>query len=236
VANDRVYLHELIDIVGQGRAAYNHHMTANFGRQAREERGLWCVGVFSTVGSTERWPQSTNLWEYADGWEGVAEHFSFEYSNREHQDRSLAAWWAEAAVLRSGGFDRLLIPAHYSPTLAEMLADEVRGECYYHETVALEPGGARRYLELVEEHRLALAAMFGWRLVGAYRTALVHDSEAILVWAVPTWHDWARWEVAQESDPNVSIWRGHLHGLVRDWRNKLLVASELSPIRTGEVL
>lgn len=50
-----VYLHETIDIVGQGRAAY-HHLTANFARQARERRGLHCVGVFSTVGSNERWP------------------------------------------------------------------------------------------------------------------------------------------------------------------------------------
>jgi hypothetical protein len=234
--NDKIYLHEFIDIIGQGRAAYNHHMTANYGHLAREERRLYCVGVFSTVGSTERWPQSTNLWEYADGWEGVANHFQFEFGNSQHQDRNLVTWWAEAAKLRSGGYDRLLIPAHYSPTLQQLLDDEVRGECYYHEQVTLEPGGARRYLEIVEEHRLALAELFGWRLVGAYRTALVNDSEAILVWAVPTWHHWSRWEAAQESDPSVSIWRGHLHGIVRDWRNKLLVASDLSPVQTGEIL
>lgn len=234
--NPHIYLHETIDIIGQGRAAYNRHMTANFARQARESRGLHCVGVFSTVGSTERWPQSVNLWEYASGWAGVARHFRVELTNPRHQDDELAAWWAEAAALRSGGYDRLLVPASYSPPLAHLLAEAVRGECYYHELVACEPGRARDFLDLVAEHRLALAERFGWRLVGAYRTALVHDSEAILVWAVPTWEDWAHWEEACESDAAVAMWRGHLHGVVRDWRAKLLVASELSPLQTGHGL
>ncbi len=234
--NPHVYLHETIDIVGQGRAAYNHHMTANFGREAREGRGLHCVGVFSTVGSTEAWPQSTNLWEYANGWPGVAAHFRTEFSNPRHQDDVLVEWWAAAAALRRGGYDRLLVPAGYSPSLAQLLADGVRGECYYHELVACVPGRARDYLELVERYRLALAEHFGWRLVGAYRTAMVNDSEALVVWAVPTWDAWAHWEAAQEADPSVALWRGHVRAFARDWRNKLLVASELSPIQTGREL
>lgn len=234
--NDRVYLHETIDIVGQHRAAYNHHMTANYGHIAREERRLLCVGVFSTVGSTERWPESVNVWEFEDGWPGVARNFRHEFSNRDHQDRNLKTWWAEAATYRSGGYDRLLVPAAWSPTLQQLLDDGVRGECYYHEIVRLVPGTARRYLELVHDHRLALAERFGWRPVLAARTSMVHDSEAILVWAVPTWEDWARWEEAEVDDPAVAQWRGHLDGVVQDWRAKLLVASELSPLVTGRLL
>jgi hypothetical protein len=234
--NDKVYLHELIDIIGQGRAAYNHHMTANYGHLARTERRLYCLGVFSTVGSTERWPQTTNLWEYADGWEGVANHFRLEFSNPRHQDDDLATWWAEAAKLRSGGLDRLLVPAEFTPTLERILAEGIRGECYYHEQIACEPGEAQRVLALVAERRLPLAGRYGWRLVGAYRTALVHDSEVIVVWAVPTWEAWARWEAASDTDADIARWRGHLRGIVRDWRNKLLVASDLSPIKTGAIL
>jgi hypothetical protein len=234
--NERVYLHETIDIIGQNRAAYNHHMTANYGHIAREERRLLCVGVFSTVGSTERWPQSTNIWEFEDGWPGVARNFRHEFSNTEHQDKNLKPWWKEASGYRSGGYDRLLVPAAWSPTLQHLLDDGVRGECYYHEQVALEPGAARRFLELVHDHRLALADQFGWRLVLASRTSMVHDSEAILVWAVPTWEDWARWEEAEVDDPAVAHWRGQISGVVRDWRHKLLVASELSPLATGHLL
>lgn len=236
--NDRIYLHEFIDIVGQGRAAYNHHMTANYGHLARTERRLYCVGVFSTVGSTERWPQSTNLWEYRDGWDGVANHFSFEFGNAAHQDTNLVTWWAEAAKLRSGGFDRLLIPSHFTPTLDELLANEVRGECYYHEQISCEPGTAPDVLDAIEQHRLAIGQRYAWRLVGAYRTALVNDSEVIAIWAVPTFADWTRYEaaVASGTDDQIVAWTRSVGGLVRDWRNKLLVASELSPIKTGEVL
>ncbi len=237
-ANDRIYLHEFIDIIGQGRAAYNQHMTANYGHLARTERRLYCVGVFSTVGSTERWPQSTNLWEYRDGWDGVANHFSFEFGNAKHQDTNLVSWWAEAAKLRSGGYDRLLIPSHYTPTLDELLAREVRGECYYHEQISCEPGRARAVLEAIEQHRLALADRFGWRLVGAYRTALVNDSEVIVIWAVPTFAAWTRFEeaVAGGADDDIRAWQAAVGGIVRDWRNKLLVASDLSPIKTGQIL
>ncbi len=236
--NDRIYLHEFIDIIGQGRAAYNHHMTANYGHLARTERKLYCVGVFSTVGSTERWPQSTNLWEYRDGWDGVANHFQFEFGNAKHQDANLVTWWAEAAKLRSGGFDRLLIPSHYTPTLDQLLADEVRGECYYHEQIACEPGRAGEVIDAIEAHRLAIAARFGWKLVGAYRTALVNDSEVIAIWAVPTFHHWTRYEstVASGADDDVVAWLQSVRGSVRDWRNKLLVASDLSPIKTGQIL
>ena len=236
--NDRIYLHEFIDIIGQGRAAYNHHMTANYGHLARTERRLYCVGVFSTVGSTERWPLSTNLWEYRDGWEGVAKHFQFEFGNAKHQDANLVTWWAQAAALRSGGLDRLLIPAQFTPTLDTLLEANVRGECYYHEQISCEPGRAPAVLEAVERHRLPLARRFGWRLVGAYRTALVHDSEVIVIWAVPTFAAWATFEaaVAGGADEDVLAWHSAVAGDVRDWRNKLLVASDLSPIKTGTIL
>ncbi len=236
--NDRIYLHEFIDIIGQGRAAYNHHMTANYGHLARTERRLYCIGVFSTVGSTERWPQSTNLWEYRDGWDGVANHLSFEFGNAKHQDANLVNWWAEAAKLRSGGLDRLLIPAHFTPTLDTLIETGVRGECYYHELISCEPGRAGEVLDAIEQHRLSLADRFGWRLVGAYRTAMVHDSEVIIIWAVPTFAAWAAFEaaVSNGADDDVIAWHAAIAGIVRDWRNKLLVASDLSPIKTGTIL
>ena len=34
--NDKVYIHELIDIIGHNRARYMHHMTANWCPVARE--------------------------------------------------------------------------------------------------------------------------------------------------------------------------------------------------------
>ena len=49
-ANEKVYIHELIDVIGHGRNRYMHHMTANWCPVAREERNQLCFGVWATVG------------------------------------------------------------------------------------------------------------------------------------------------------------------------------------------
>jgi hypothetical protein len=239
---ERIWLHETIDIIGANRAAYNHHMTANFGEIARSERGLLCVGVFSTVGSTEQWPQTMNLWEFTGSWAGVARNFRHEFSRPSHQDASLEPWWAEAASLRAGGHDRLLVAAPWSPSLDDLLAERRAAggpaECHYHELVSLEPGSATSYLELVRTLRRPLAERFGWSLLGAFRTAMVDDNEAVLVWTVPTWEQWADWEAAQAPgvDADVARWRQATAHVVRQRRSKLMVASALSPVATGQLL
>ena len=43
--NDRVYIHEFIDIIGHNRAKYMHHMPANWSPIAQEERHQLCFGV-----------------------------------------------------------------------------------------------------------------------------------------------------------------------------------------------
>ena len=57
--NSKIYIHELIDIIGPNRNRYMHHMTANWCPTAREERDMLCFGVWGTVGSTG-WPTPTS--------------------------------------------------------------------------------------------------------------------------------------------------------------------------------
>ena len=109
VANDKVYIHEFIDIIGHNRARYMHHMTANWCPVAREERNQLCLGVWGTVGSTGRWPEVVNMWEL-DGWDGLVGNFAHEFAHATPQDPSLAEWWAVAASLRRGGVDRIVVP------------------------------------------------------------------------------------------------------------------------------
>jgi hypothetical protein len=235
VANEKVYIHELIEITGQNRAKYMHHMTANWGPIGREQRNMLCVGVWGTVGSTERWPETVNLWEI-DGWGGMAANFRHEFSHPTLQDPALAEWWAEAATFRRGGYDRLLVPAPYSPTLAEAMAQRIRGDVYYHELVSIAPGRAREYLALVEQEWLPVASRIGLRLLGAYRTAMVNDSEAVMIWAIDTWETWARVQVAFDDDSEVARWRDRTRALTLDWRGKLIVDSPLNPLKTGTIL
>ena len=63
MANDKVYIHEFIDIIGHNRAHYMHHMTANWSPQARAARHQLCYGVWGVVGSTGPWPKVVNIWE-----------------------------------------------------------------------------------------------------------------------------------------------------------------------------
>ena len=44
MANEKLYIHEFIDIIGHNRAKYMHHMTANWSPIAQQERKQLCPG------------------------------------------------------------------------------------------------------------------------------------------------------------------------------------------------
>ncbi|MFD2351454.1 hypothetical protein ACFSTC_22265 [Nonomuraea ferruginea] len=161
--NDKMYIHEFIDVTGHNRARYMHHMTANFSPIAQEERDQLCYGVWGVVGSTAWWPGVVNIWE-EDGWDGLASSFRHELGHPSLQDPKLAAWWAAAAEMRSGGVDRLLLPAPWTRTIEELCADGVRGEVYAHERITVPPGDAADFLERVRDQAVPHYGRFGWDL------------------------------------------------------------------------
>lgn len=232
MANDRVYIHEFIDIIGHNRAKYMHHMTANWCPEARNERRQLCFGVWGTVGSTGRWPEVVNLWEI-DGWDGLAHDFAHELGRPTLQDPMLAEWWAKAAEFRSGGFDRILIPEPWSPTIAECNEDGIRGEVYAHEVVQLPPGGAPGYLSAVHESARAEFELRQVRLVGAFRTAMRSDDEAIVIWAIPSFAVWAAFERGLDRDSSMRSWPTRQGELGARVHRTLLVDAPLSPLRIG---
>ena len=124
--NDRVYIHEFIDIIGHNRANYMHHMTANWSPIAQAERHQLCYGVWGVVGTTRGWPQVVNIWE-EQGFDGLATSFRHEFNHPTLQDPKLAKWWAEAANYRRRGDDRVLVPAPWTPTIEELCAAGVTG-------------------------------------------------------------------------------------------------------------
>jgi len=230
--NPKVYIHEQVEIRGANRARYMHHVTAWWSPIGRAERGQLCFGVFGTVGSTGRWPEVVNIWE-EDGFAGLARSFEHELSHPELQDPSLRTWWREAAALRRGGFDRILLPAPYSPTVEELLAAGVRGAVYTHELVSVEPGQAAALLEEFHDHALPGLAELGAELVGAFRNALVRDSECVLLCALPSF---AAWGALEEARRRPGVLRDRLergYRRARDLHRTLLVEAPLSPLRLG---
>jgi hypothetical protein len=230
--NHKVYIHEFIDIIGHNRARYMHHMTANWSPMSQEDRGQRCYGVWGVVGSTRRWPEVVNIWEEND-FESLARSFRAELSHPDLQDPKLAAWWAEAASMRSGGFDRLLIPAPWMPTIDEACAAGIRGELYAHEHVRVPRGSSAEYLEIVRKEAVPELGRFGWILVGAWRTALTDDSECFLLWAIPTWGQWGDYESAVASDPPRVDWQARHLEVSSSFERFLMVDAPLSPFRTG---
>ena len=230
--NDKVYIHELIDVIGHNRARYMHHMTANWCPVARAERNQLCFGVWATVGSTGSWPEVVNLWEL-DGWDGLVGNFEHEFSGGGIQDPSLAEWWAAAADLRRGGKDRIVVPAPWSPTIDELTADRRRGEVYAHEIVSVANGAAGGYLDVVADRGIDAYAEYGMSLVGAFATAMRSEGEVVLVWAIPTWSDWADFEQAAMRRDGLGAWKEAIRPFGGYTSRTLMVDAPLAPLRTG---
>jgi len=230
--NDRVYIHEFIDIRGHHRADYMHHMTANWSPIGQELRNQLCYGVWALLGSTGAWPQTVNMWEEA-GWDGLARSFGIEAVGSGAQDPALARWWAKAAEFRRGGIDRILVPAPWTRTIGELCAEGVRGEVYAHELVTVRPGAAAELLDRARDVAAPVLGRYGWQLAGAFTSAMTDDDEALLLWAIPTWQKWADAERAHSIDDDLVAWRRGARDVVTGWQRILLVDSLLSPMRTG---
>lgn len=230
--NDKVYIHEFIEIIGHNRANYMHHMTANWSPMAREVRDQKCYGVWGTVGTTGRWPEVTNLWE-EDGFAGLSRSFRHELNHPSLQDPDLAEWWARASQFRRGGLDRVLVPAPWTHTIDGLCALDRTFETYAHEIVNVAAGTAWDYLERVREHAIPVHLEFGWELIGAWVTSMRNDDEVLLLWAIPEWGQWGELEDNQRRHAGLAQWRSTASELASEWQRFLLVDAPLSPLRLG---
>jgi hypothetical protein len=231
MAGPRVYIHEFVYVTGHNRARYFHHITANWSPIGQRERGQLCFGIWGTVGSTARWPEVVNLWEYRD-WAHLAENFRIEFDHPTLQDPSLAEWWAAAEGFRRGGWDRILVAADWSPGIEELTTRGVSGALYAHEILDVTPGHSPSVLDLARERAVDAYAAAGATLVAAFRTGLVDDRECILVWAFPDWDTWGRFESAVDGGA-LAEWRAAARTHVRRTHRFLMVDAPLSPLRTG---
>ena len=229
--NDKIYIHEYIDVIGHNRARYMHHMTANWCPVGKAERNMSCFGVWATVGSTGAWPQVVNLWEL-DGWSGLVANFEHELVGGGAQDPSLAEWWAAAAELRRGGFDRIVVPEPWSPTIDELTGAGVKGGVYAHEHVRAPGGRSREFLALLASSGRASVEPHGLQCIGAFRVAMCSDTEAIVIWAVPDLETWAAFEHAWD-DGSLGVWRAQLDAIGAVVNRTLMVDAPLSPMRIG---
>jgi hypothetical protein len=216
-------MHEFIHIVGAGARAYMEH-TREWA--ARRTGGNRLVGTWATVGATGRWPECVNLWELTlDDWLATLDHA---YVNRQ-SDVALEEWWKRALEYRSGGEDRMLVPAPWSPPLDDLLARRVRGVLFVHELSSVRAGAAADYLAAMEAGWLPLARGIGLEPIGAYE-GLTTDTETLTVWAVPDLAAYRRYLEARLGDPTVAAWRRRAREWVTCWRETLMHPGAGTPL------
>jgi len=244
--NGKVYQWEYIDlepgVVNLGtaaRGAYLDHIAA-WAPRARATRGTSLVASWAELGVTGTWPRCVNLWEQ-DDLHALARRL--ELAEQAHAagaaDAEVVQWLETARKIRIETQCKLLFPAAYSPTLAELLQGGVTGGAYYHQTLQVTPRRVEDYLARLGNEGMAAHEAQGMRLVGAFRTGLCNDSEAIVIWALRDFDHWVGIEKAQRSahgDGALSRWRESLAGLVRDWESLLLLPGPKSPLQTGKLL
>jgi hypothetical protein len=238
-ANNKVYIHEIVEIIGANRAKYMHHMTAIWATVRRDHKQE-CLGVWAEVGTTGNWPRVVNMWEH-DGWDGLAFHLGYEASGKK-SDQSVslgrmepeeAEWWARATEFRTGGRDRILVPTPWTRTISDLIADGVRGAVYAHEQIETRPDRSEDYLKLLEDKGLDAYRKHGVEIVGAYENALVNNRECVVIWAIPEWHVWADFEKAWSSGAAVRSFRQGFDGLVERFERRLLTDNPLNPMVLG---
>jgi hypothetical protein len=221
VTDRDLFLHEVIDIVGQHQWDYMEHIKAQAGH---EKVDFELLGTWYTMGITGRWPQVINVWEIPGGWDGWLGKVD-RLGLKRMSNRSLEGWWDKAYGYRTGGLDRLLGGVRGCPTMASLAADGVCGSLFIHELTEVRPGAAIDYLDAVIETRVPLMAEYGHHPVGVWEV-LLDDYEVCTVWATePEDHvrmgkarDVARGLASAaaagvEGDPRIEGW----HRLARQW-------------------
>lgn len=230
----RILLHETIDITLSGRAAYFEHMVDGY-TDWLHGRGMRIFGIWGTLGSTGRWPEVINLWEYGD-WANIALIFANETRGDDGmQEPKLKEWWLHAQQFRSGGLDRLVAASASTLLPEDFDAKGITGsEVFRHERVKLAGGAAHEFVAAVEEERRAHLARLGVPMVACLRTVMRDDDEAILIWACKTWEDWAVVERELDQNEQAQRWRAQVRPMVREWRSELMLSAPRSPTKTGQ--
>lgn len=216
-----LYLHETIDIIGDGQQAYLDTVGER-ARHSEAEGTSRLIGTWKVIGSTNRWPGVVNLWEMDDWnhWAGALERQFLP----EKKDPHLAPWWSAATKWRSGGFDRILEPAPYTPTCDQLRGRGLKAWVCVQTTVRLMPGRRDEYLVAVGTTLRPLLQGRGLTLLGAYSCPMRSD-EALVLWAAPDFRSLCVQYATRRTDPAMREWTAQVAALRQESETLWLVPS-----------
>ena len=181
------------------------------------------IANWVTIWATGHWPEIVGFWEMRD-WEWFADHFN---ANRLYMEIP-----QDFYEYRTGGFDRVLIPASFSPTLDQVVDEGVRAPVVLQEIVHVVPGKADDYIAAIGDAGSAVGAkQRGLRLFGTYLVALRNRTEILNFWSFDDFSTYVRTENDPAADPELHAWRDRAHAYEVDHLGKLLCPTDWSILK-----
>lgn len=224
--NPNLYLHEIVRTVPGREEPYLASVLSLHHEPARRGRGHDAFAQFRSVPTSGAWPCGINIWE--NTWEGQSEDLVRQFEDAK-RDRVMEEWWNRNLHLRRGGYDRMLIPAAYSPTLADLESGGVRGEVFLHEILWLPFGEPLRYLDAFERRLLPELARLGLDLVGAFRVAM-RPRQVVTILGAREWSGLGRFLDLSGSDPELRGWQDYRASVVSRCEDLLLLPARHGPL------
>ncbi len=166
-----VFVHETIDIVGQGQYDYMDMVNREPAQHMPDMTSL--QGTFYVLGfGGGRWPQVINIWDCGeDGWDGWGRNL--DRLNLKRRKAFYGDWWDEAAQWRTGGFDRVCAGIPESLTTQQIRDRGIKGTLFVNEVLTVQPGTQLEYLNHVASERCDVMADHGIHATGLWRSSIM---------------------------------------------------------------
>jgi hypothetical protein len=221
-----LYLYESITIVSRAQEEYWKVMATDYLPEA-EQYGQRLVGMF-LVGI--HYNENLAIWE-VDDWPALDRLQEF------HDKHPLVKVWNRQAVdYRTDWVGKVLEPAPFSPTLAQLKQGDFKSTIYLHTLARVLPGKVDEYIDAIENRLMPMSQDWGMKLVGCYRAAAgtASSGEVINVWTAGNIHsEWVAIRDASLKDPRYKAWEAESG----QWRPKVVYRflyglAPFSPLRT----
>ena len=151
-----LYLCESITIVSRSQEEFWKVMGTDYVPDA-EKNGLRLVGMFM-VGI--HYNENLALWE-VDDWAALDRIQEFH-----DKDPLVKVWEREAVDYRTDWVGKVLEPAPFSPTLAQIKDGDYKSTIYLHTLAQVLPGKVDEYVNAIGTEFVPMAQNWGMKLVG----------------------------------------------------------------------
>jgi hypothetical protein len=228
--NPHIYLHEIIRTVPGREEPYAASVLSLHDDPTRQGAvGERHALQFRTAQTSGAWPCVINIWE--NTWAGQMRNLVGQFQDQK-RDTSMEDWWNRNLHLRRGGYDRMLVPAPFSPACQDLAARRVRGQVFLHEIAWLPFGEPENYLRELEKRLLPAAQRCGVELIGAYRVAM-RPCQVLTLLGAREWQGLASLVDAATTDRDLSAWHAYRESRVTRAEELVLLPVRHDPLGTA---